>query len=76
MSAGDWKELYQAAVDGDLDLVSYHISQGTVSSKPKEFDTSNTMGTGHLSCAGSVGWPSLSFTAALETAPSSAIVLK
>lgn len=28
MSAGDWKELYQAAVNGDLDLVSYHIRQG------------------------------------------------
>ena len=27
MSAGDWKDLYQAAVDGNLSLVQYHISQ-------------------------------------------------
>ncbi len=27
MSAGDWKDLYQAAVDGNLSLVRYHISQ-------------------------------------------------
>lgn len=28
MSAGDWKDLYQAAVDGDLSLVGYHIREG------------------------------------------------
>lgn len=28
MSAGDWKDLYQAAVDGDLALVQHHISEG------------------------------------------------
>lgn len=28
MSAGDWKDLYQAAVDGNLSLVQYHISEG------------------------------------------------
>lgn len=28
MSAGDWKDLYQAAVDGDLALVQYHIKEG------------------------------------------------
>jgi uncharacterized protein len=28
MSAGDWKDLYQAAVDGDLSLVEYHIREG------------------------------------------------
>jgi ankyrin repeat protein len=28
MSAGDWKDLYQAAVAGDLALVRYHISEG------------------------------------------------
>ena len=28
MSAGDWKDLYQAALDGNLALVDYHISQG------------------------------------------------
>lgn len=25
MSAGDWKNLYQAAVDGNLDLVRHHL---------------------------------------------------
>ena len=28
MAAGDWKELYQAAQSGDLDLVKYHIREG------------------------------------------------
>lgn len=28
MSAGDWKSLYQASVDGDLALVKYHLSEG------------------------------------------------
>lgn len=28
MSAGDWKNLYQAAVDGNLSLVQYHIVEG------------------------------------------------
>lgn len=28
MSAGDWKDLYQASLDGDLALVQYHISEG------------------------------------------------
>lgn len=28
MSAGDWKDLYQAAVSGDLPLVQYHLSEG------------------------------------------------
>lgn len=28
MSAGDWKEMYNAAVTGDLTLVQYHISNG------------------------------------------------
>lgn len=28
MSAGDWKDLYQATVDGDLSLVQYHIKEG------------------------------------------------
>ncbi len=28
MSAGDWKVLYQATVDGDLSLVSYYIKEG------------------------------------------------
>lgn len=28
MSAGDWKDLYQAAVVGDLALVEYHIREG------------------------------------------------
>lgn len=28
MSAGDWKDLYQATVDGDLLLVQYHIKEG------------------------------------------------
>jgi len=28
MSAGDWKELYQGALTGDLDLVRYHIGAG------------------------------------------------
>lgn len=28
MSAGDWKDLYQAALDGDLALVRHHISEG------------------------------------------------
>ena len=27
MSAGDWKSLYQAAVDGDLALVKHHIAE-------------------------------------------------
>lgn len=28
MSAGDWKNFYQAAVDGDVSLVKYHIREG------------------------------------------------
>ncbi|MGE5863968.1 MAG: ankyrin repeat domain-containing protein [Rhizobacter sp.] len=28
MSAGDWKDLYQAVLTGDLSLVHYHISEG------------------------------------------------
>ncbi|WP_334186382.1 ankyrin repeat domain-containing protein [Noviherbaspirillum sp.] len=28
MSAGDWKELYEAALAGDFALVRYHISAG------------------------------------------------
>lgn len=28
MSAGDWKDLYAAALAGDIDLVRYHISAG------------------------------------------------
>jgi ankyrin repeat protein len=28
MSAGDWKDLYQAAVEGDLALVQHHINEG------------------------------------------------
>lgn len=28
MSAGDWKDLYQAAVDGDLRLVQHYIKEG------------------------------------------------
>lgn len=28
MSAGDWKDLYQAAFSGDLALVSHHIREG------------------------------------------------
>ncbi len=28
MSAGDWKDLYEAALTGDLALVRYHISAG------------------------------------------------
>lgn len=28
MSGGDWKEMFQAAESGDLELVRYHISQG------------------------------------------------
>jgi len=28
MSAGDWKDLYAAALVGDLGLVRYHISEG------------------------------------------------
>lgn len=28
MSAGDWKDLYQAAVEGDLPLVQYYIKEG------------------------------------------------
>ena len=28
MAAGDWKELYKSSVEGDLDLVRYHIRQG------------------------------------------------
>jgi len=28
MSAGDWKDLYQAAVVGNLSLVQYHLSEG------------------------------------------------
>lgn len=28
MSAGDWKELYSAATNGDMSLVQYHLKQG------------------------------------------------
>lgn len=28
MSAGDWKNLYQAAVEGNLSLVQHHITEG------------------------------------------------
>ena len=28
MSAGDWKELYLAAAEGNLELVRYHIENG------------------------------------------------
>ncbi|WP_413557336.1 ankyrin repeat domain-containing protein [Bdellovibrio sp. HCB209] len=28
MSAGDWKEMYRAAEEGDLELVRYHVSNG------------------------------------------------
>ncbi len=28
MSAGNWKELYQAALDGNIELVKYHIRDG------------------------------------------------
>ena len=28
MSAGDWKDLYQAALTGNLSLVDYHIREG------------------------------------------------
>lgn len=28
MSAGDWKDLYQAAVEGDLPLVQHHLKEG------------------------------------------------
>jgi uncharacterized protein len=28
MSAGDWKELYKACLDGNLELVQYHIRNG------------------------------------------------
>lgn len=28
MSAGDWKDLYQAAVSGDMARVKYHLSEG------------------------------------------------
>ena len=28
MSAGNWKELYQASTEGNLDLVRYHIREG------------------------------------------------
>lgn len=28
MSAGNWKELFQAACDGDLELVEYHVDMG------------------------------------------------
>ena len=27
MSAGDWKDFYQAAVDGNLSLVEHHITE-------------------------------------------------
>jgi len=28
MSAGNWKELFQAACDGDMGLVEYHVRMG------------------------------------------------
>jgi len=28
MSAGDWKEMFQAACDGDIELVEYHVRAG------------------------------------------------
>lgn len=28
MSAGDWKDLYQAALDGNVALVRHHIAEG------------------------------------------------
>jgi ankyrin repeat protein len=28
MSAGDWKDMYLAACDGDVDLVRYHVENG------------------------------------------------
>jgi ankyrin repeat protein len=28
MSGGNWKEFYRAAVDGDLELVRYHVTSG------------------------------------------------
>lgn len=28
MSAGDWKEMFNACQSGDIDLVKYHISNG------------------------------------------------
>lgn len=28
MSGGDWKELFNAAVDGDIELVRYHAGKG------------------------------------------------
>lgn len=28
MSGGDWKDLYRAAVEGDLGLVKHHIKEG------------------------------------------------
>jgi len=28
MSGGDWKEMYGAAVDGDLELLGYHLRAG------------------------------------------------
>lgn len=28
MSAGDWKDLYQAALAGNLSLVRYHVNEG------------------------------------------------
>lgn len=28
MSAGDWKDLFKAACEGDLDLVRYHVESG------------------------------------------------
>ena len=28
MSGGNWKEMFNAACDGDLELVSYHVGRG------------------------------------------------
>jgi ankyrin repeat protein len=28
LSGGNWKELYQAAVEGNLELVEYHVREG------------------------------------------------
>jgi ankyrin repeat protein len=28
MSAGDWKDLYQASVNGQLEIVKYHVKNG------------------------------------------------